>query len=74
MGKECQIFHKALAMKIAEKTDERYSDVTRLLRVKLSFIVLKAALLCLRGSRTTKCDSLTECDDFSHTLNELRLG
>ena len=74
MGKECQMFHKALAQKIALKTGERYEEVTRLIRVKLSFIVLKAALLCLRGSRTLNNDSLTKCEDYSYSLNELRLG
>ena len=74
MGKECEIFHKALAHQIATKTDERYDEMTRLIRVKLSFIVLKAALLCIRGSRVLNSDPLTSCEDYSYSLNELRLG
>ena len=73
MGKECQIFHKSLAEKLSLKTGDRYEEVTRLIRVKLSFIVLKAALLCIRGSRSVNNTSLTRCEDFSHNLNELRL-
>ena len=73
MGRECEIFHKSLAHKIAVKSGEKYEEVTRLIRVKLSFIVLKAALLCIRGSRSLKNDSLTTCDDFSYNLTELRI-
>ena len=44
---EASRFRKTLANKIATKTGERYKDVTR-----LSFLVLRASLLCLRDSRT----------------------
>ena len=43
---------KNLAMKFAEKENKQYSDVITFLITKLSFCVLKAALLCVRGSRT----------------------
>ena len=43
MGHECRVFHKTLSQKLAEKTGERYSEVTRMIRLKLSFLVLKAA-------------------------------
>ena len=74
MGKECSIYHKALAEKLATKSGDRYGKVTRLIRVKLSFIILKSALQCIRGSRTVYGDNLTICDDFSHNLNEMRLN
>ena len=44
MGKECSVYHKALAEKLATKSGDMYSEVTRLIRVKLSFIILKSAL------------------------------
>ena len=62
---------KTLCAKIAEKTGERYDDVTRLTRVKLSFLVLRAALLCLRGSRTLYSNNTETCEDFAFTLSEL---
>ena len=52
MGRECALFIKNLAMKLAEKENEQHSDVVTFLRTKLSFFILKAALLCIRGSRT----------------------
>ena len=42
-GSECQVFHKALAEKISNKTSERYEDITRFIRVKLSFLVFKGS-------------------------------
>ena len=74
MGKECSVYHKALAEKLATKSGDMYSEVTRLIRVKLSFIILKSALQCIRGSRTVYGEHLTTCDDFSHNLNEMRLN
>ena len=49
MGPECHAFHKTLAGKISEKTGERYEEVTRMIRVKLSFLIIKSALTCVRG-------------------------
>ena len=73
MGQECEIFHKTLAEKLSVKSGDRYEDITRLIRVKLSFIVLKSALLCIRGSRAMSNNNLSKCDDFSYNINELRL-
>ena len=74
MGKECQVFHKALAEKLSIKSGDSYEEVTRLIRVKLSFICLKAALLCVRGSRPSNSTSLSRCEDFSYNLNEITLA
>ena len=75
MAPEASRFHITLAEKLALKTGERYEDVTRLIRVKLSFLVLKASLLCLRGSRTlTNNTNGEDCEDFALTLHEVGLG
>ena len=52
MGRECGLFIKNLATKLAVKENEQYSDVITSLRTKLFFCILRAALLCVRGSRT----------------------
>ena len=72
MSHECSKFHKALAEKLSQKKDERYEVIMRYLRVKLSFMSLKATLLCLRGSRRGKA-IVGSGDDFGFTLNELGL-
>ena len=74
LGPEANRYHKTLADKIATKTGERYDDVTRLIRIKTSFLVLRASLLCLRGSRTLFTNSSGEsCEDYALTLNEIGL-
>ena len=72
MGHECHKFHKSLAEKISQKKDEQYNDVIRYIRVNISFHVLKAVLLCIRGSRSLKRNTDIG-DDFSQTLIELGL-
>ena len=72
MSHECSIFHKCLAEKISTKRGERYEEVMRYLRVKFSFLALKATLLCLRGSRGRKGVNMGgKSDNFSLALNEL---
>ena len=73
MGHECSIFHKALAEKISIKKNERYSEIMRYLRVKLSFLALKSTLLCLRGSRSVSKPNNVDCD-YGLALGELGLN
>ena len=74
MGHENDLYHKALAHKISKSKGDRYDDVMQYLRTKLSFLAMKATLLCLRGSRSTftRADEL-QAGDFSLRLGELRL-
>ena len=73
-GPEAQIFHKHLADKIAEKTGERYEAVMSWIRCKLAFIILRACLTCLRGSRPHKTlnESLIPTD-FALACEDARL-
>ena len=52
VGPECVKFHQHLADRIASKSEDRYETVLSWIRCKLSFIVLRASLLCIRGSRS----------------------
>ena len=47
IGAECLTFHKVLAEKLAMKIGERYKDVIRYVRIRISFIVITSALLCV---------------------------
>ena len=69
MGKECSMFHKHMAEKISKKTEEKYSDIINVLKCKLSFLILRASLLCIRGSRTHKKDTKITDDFTSVFLN-----
>ena len=72
LSQENTIYHKHLAEKIANKTDQRYDQVMAWIRCKLSFLIMKSALLCLRGSRTIKMN-VESVDDFSLASDEARL-
>ena len=52
MGKEMSIAIKHVAALIAQKRNETYSVVVAVLRAKFSFAIARAALICLRGSRS----------------------
>ena len=51
MANECEMFYKRLAAMLADKRNEKISIVTGWLRTKLSFALLRSALLCVRGTR-----------------------
>ena len=72
LSQENTLYHKHLAEKIANKTDQRYDQVMGWIRCKLSFLIMKSALLCLRGSRVIKFNS-DSVDDFSLASDEARL-
>ena len=72
MGYECEKYHKILSEKICEKKGEKYQDVMRYLRVKLSYLSVRSTLLCLRGSRSTfKNIECGEDLDFAFNLGEM---
>ena len=68
MGTECQRYHKSLAEQISSKTGESYANVISYIRCKLSFMVIRSAILCLRGSRSISKSNAAVDDDFG-TLN-----
>ena len=58
---EATVFYKRLASLLAEKRDEHYSIVMGWLRCSLSFILLRAAITCVRGTRKRQIDINTDC-------------
>ena len=70
MGHDCEKF-LTLAQKLSKKKGEHYADIMRYIRIKLSFLVLKASLLCLRGTRVKVAEVTHENEDFSYVLKEL---
>ena len=52
LGSESEFFVKRLSDFLAVKWERPYSVVTGWVRARLSFAILRAALLCVRGSRT----------------------
>ena len=51
MADECVRYHSRLAELIANKKGESYSSAISWIRAKVSFAIVRSAILCLRGSR-----------------------
>ena len=63
-GPGTSMFHKHITQKIANKTKEQYEKVQTLIRCKLSFLISRSVLLCIRGSRSISEDSVVLDDIF----------
>ena len=53
MGTTATTVYKRIAAMIAEKHSKPYSRTMHLIRCRLSFSLLRSAIMCLRGSRST---------------------
>ena len=73
MGPECAVYHKYFADRIAEKTGEQYNKIISYIRTKLSFIILRSALLCIRGSRRTTKSTSDVGGDYGLYATELKI-
>ena len=49
IGNERLMFHKHVAEKIATKTEESYEEIISFIRCKLTFLIIRSCLLCIRG-------------------------
>ena len=54
MSDECQRYHIRLAELLAEKKQENYASTITWIRTRVSFVILRSALVCLRGSRSKR--------------------
>ena len=63
MGKEGTTFYKRLADMLSRKQEKPYSVVMGWLRCRLTFALLRSAILCIRGTRSS----------FNHPVNEQNL-
>ena len=74
MARQSQIFYKRMAELMAEKRGEEKGFFTAWLQGKLSFSLVKSALLCLRDTRSsrTQRDNLGNTD-FENVVMKSRL-
>ena len=54
LAKEATTFYKNLASRLAQKKDNTYSSTMNWLRCLLSFSLLRSAIQCIRGARSSK--------------------
>ena len=62
MGREATIFYKRLADLVAQKQQRPYALVMNWLRCRLSFAILRSAIMCIRGSRSSLHHPIWEVD------------
>ena len=58
MAVECLRYHSRLAEILSAKKQESYATTISWIRAKVSFAILRSALLCLMGSRTPRMRNL----------------
>ena len=73
VSRPTEITYKRLASLLATKKDQHYNVVISLIRCRLSFSLLRSAIMCLRGSRSTAGHPLREID-FTLAASEGRLS
>ena len=54
MAVECKRYHSKLAELLATKKGQCYATTMSWMRARVSFALLRSALLCLRGSRAKR--------------------
>jgi len=64
MGRECQRYHCRLAELIGAKKGEQYAQTISWIRARISFALLRSALVCLRGTRVKRRTpfNINNCD------------
>ena len=63
MGREAQTFYKRLADLLSLKRDVPYCSLMGWLRCKLSFATLRSAVMCIRGSRSSRHHAVRDSSD-----------
>lgn len=61
MGRAATTFYKRLASMLAEKRDTPYSLTLNWIRCRLSFALLRASIMSIRGARSSLHHPATEC-------------
>ena len=61
MGRAATTFFKRLASMLAEKRDVPYATTLNWVRCRLSFALLRASIMSIRGARSSRHQPATEC-------------
>ena len=70
MAREAQTFYKRLADMLSRKRDLPYSSLMGWLRCKLSFAILRSAIMCIRGSRSSLHHPMRDATDIALACSE----
>ena len=73
MSPECGRFYSRLAQLLSEKRSENLSITTSWVRCRVSFSLLRSALLCMRGSRSMRPQTDTHETSIQFVTSEARI-
>ena len=73
MADECKRFHSRLAELLALKKGDDYAITISWIRAKVSFAILRSALLCLRGTRSKRRAANTSDIDITSESAQARI-
>ena len=75
MSRECSVFFKHLTMLIADKRDTPIYEVSSFIRTRISFSLLRVAIICIRGHRSSKKEIYDKMADteISTTVQDAKL-
>ena len=71
MSQECGAFFKHLTTLITDKRGDQYREVSKHLRTKISFFLLKTSLICLRGYLGKPNEKDRFCDEDTRITNRI---
>ena len=70
MGATANVVYKRIASLIADKHNKPYSKTMNWLRCRLSFSLLRSAVMCLRGSRSSLHHPISSCGEIDLAMAE----
>ena len=74
MAKQSTTFYKRLASLLADKWGHPYSSTLCWLRCRISFSLLRSAIQCIRGARSSRGHAIRSTHPVDLVNNEARLG
>ena len=73
ISKPAETTYKRSASLLATKKNQQYNVMITFIRCRLSFFLLRSAIICLRGSRSAAGRSHKDLTDFSLAVSEGKL-
>ena len=71
---ECSMFYKRVVEKLSEKRNDHFNDCMGMVRTKINFSLIRSMILCIRGSKSVRSQSLELSNlDFKVATQECEL-
>ena len=74
MGQQGSTFYRRLTALLAEKWNESYSSTLSWIRCLLSFCLLRSAIQCIRGARSTRGHAINSSLPIDLVSHEAKIG